>query len=336
MAEIFDIQWRSIEKYDVKLKQIEHFELHPEMLPFVGRNYPQTKILLLGESHYLSDDEDFEVKKMEGWYTKPSEKYAFKHPGYFNTRDVVHNFLIGCRSKAHSIFSNPAKALIEAWDLKDITDSEAYTAFAFFNYFQRPEANSGKSISLSKDDEESSAKVFNKIVEILKPQLVVFLSKKAYESYCQYKGKDIETKIEEVYHPTCKYWNKEGGKEKISGLFRKEPEFNGFLKKQQIKKEDVEIALKDKEYTIIEPRQRRFRENTMTCRVYGNDNDVSEIAWYVVIDGRRYGIGYVTALKSIWIWDYDNHCFVDENQIKELSSLGGLYRDIIDIICKEL
>ena len=74
----------------------------------------------------------------------------------------------------------------------------------------------------------------------------------------------------------------------------------------------------------------------MTCRVYGNDNDVSEIAWYVVIDGRRYGIGYVTALKSIWIWDYDNHCFVDENQIKELSSLGGLYRDIIDIICKEL
>ena len=336
MAEIFDIQWRSIVDYDGKLKEIRHFGLHPEMLPFVGRNYPQTKILLLGESHYLSDDEDFEVKKMEGWYTKQSNEYAFKHPGYFNTRDVVHNFLIGWRSKAHSIFSNPAKALIEAWDLKDITDSEAYTAFAFFNYFQRPEANSGKSILLSKDDEESSAKVFNKIVEVLEPQLVVFLSKKAYESYCPYKGKDEKFKIEEVYHPTCKYWNEEGGKQKISGLFRELEQFNGFLKKQQIKKEDIERALKDKEYTLIKAKQRRFRENIVTYRIYENDNDVSEIAWYAVVDGIRYGIGYVTALKNIWIWDYDNHCFVDENQIKEFSDLNELYLNIRDIICKEL
>ena len=69
MAEIFEKEWYSLTDYDSELKKIRHYQLHPEMLPYIGRHYPQTRILILGESHYLSEKEPIDVKHLEEWYT---------------------------------------------------------------------------------------------------------------------------------------------------------------------------------------------------------------------------------------------------------------------------
>ena len=66
MAQIFEKEWESIVDYDEQLKNVSHYRVHPEMMPFIGRNYPKTRILILGESHYVCP-EDREMISDE-WY----------------------------------------------------------------------------------------------------------------------------------------------------------------------------------------------------------------------------------------------------------------------------
>ena len=47
--------WQSVTDYDAELKGIEHYKIHSEMLPYVGKNYKKAKILLVGEDHALTN-----------------------------------------------------------------------------------------------------------------------------------------------------------------------------------------------------------------------------------------------------------------------------------------
>ena len=47
--------------FDDKLKEIEFYknsETHQFMLPYVGSNYEEYRVLLVAESHYLKNEED--------------------------------------------------------------------------------------------------------------------------------------------------------------------------------------------------------------------------------------------------------------------------------------
>ena len=49
------------ESYDNELKEIEFYknsETHQFMLPYVGSNYEEYRVLLVAESHYLGNEED--------------------------------------------------------------------------------------------------------------------------------------------------------------------------------------------------------------------------------------------------------------------------------------
>lgn len=331
MAIIFDKEWDSLTGFDNQLSAIPHYQLHPEMLPFIGRHYPETRILLLGESHYLSNEESEVTKQMRDWYKRSTQDFSFKWPSNFDTRGVVHNYLTGWRSKASTMFSNPAKALIEAWGLTEVNDGEAFTAFAFFNYFQRPAAYSGSSISPTIEDEEQAASILPQVIKILKPNKVIFLSKKAFDSYCRQAGDVDSSLIDYVYHPTSSYWNVEDGGKKLLGLFSSMRRYDGFSLNGSLTLEKANQVMSSSPYRFIQKRQRRFYDGTVTYRIYMDSNDpsnVSEIAWYYADGNKRFGMGYVVRSKIMWVWDYDTKRYMDEKAIKNHSRLMELYQDV--------
>ena len=333
LAVIFDTEWDSLTEFDDQLSAISHFQLHSEMLPFIGRHYPKTGILILGESHYLSNEESDKTKQLQNWYNRPTQDFSFKWPSNFDTRGVVHNYLIGRRSRASTMFSNPANVLIKAWGLKEVNDSEAFTGFAFFNYFQRPASDSGSSISLTNEDEERAATILSQIMSILKPSKVVFLSKKAFDSYRRQKGEVDDKLIEYVYHPTSPYWNKEGGGEKLFGIFSSSSmrRYYGFSSNGSLTLEKANQVLSSRPYRFIQNNQRRFYDGTVTYRIYQDSDDsssVNEVAWYYADGNRKFGIGYVVRSKIMWVWDDNAKWYMDETAIRNHHRLAELYQDV--------
>ena len=56
-------------EFDSKFQEIKHYQNHPQMMPFVGKDYGKfKKLLILAESHYLEDvDREYDIAK--DWYT---------------------------------------------------------------------------------------------------------------------------------------------------------------------------------------------------------------------------------------------------------------------------
>ena len=45
-------------KFDCELLKNDFLKRHHECLPFIGEDYDNCRLLLIGESHYVPDDED--------------------------------------------------------------------------------------------------------------------------------------------------------------------------------------------------------------------------------------------------------------------------------------
>ncbi len=329
---IMDQEWNSLTCYDDMLKQIKQYRLHESMLPFIGRHFPQTRILILGESHYLSNEENDETKELAEWYERPTEAFSFKYPDNFNTGRVVRSYLIGHRTKAHTMFSNPAKALIEAWKLEHVNDSEAFTAFAFMNYFQRPAASSGKTINLTENDEAQAFSHLNRDVESLVPALILLLSKKAMNSYKSIAGNNTDSRIAYANHPTSKYWNESQGKGAAIRLFSAIDRYSGFSRNGNLLKGDAMPALT--KYRIIKKHHKRFFGDEITVSIYPTFDtaNISEIVWHVVDQGTKLGIGYVVEKKLLWIWDYTDGRYLDTEALTKYPALKQLYKEVYQII----
>ena len=56
------------------------YKFHPELAPFIGKNYPQAtlKVLFLGESHYLPAAYNHRVE--QEWYERSTADYVFGLP----------------------------------------------------------------------------------------------------------------------------------------------------------------------------------------------------------------------------------------------------------------
>jgi hypothetical protein len=175
------------------------------MRPFIGKLWGRAgKILLIGESHYLNDDDEKASKKenkkiWENWY---------------NIRDAI--LETGFNPDAN----NTSKILC---------------SIAFMNFFQRPAFESGESISYNNEDVKIANETLNGVVDIIKADYLFFLSSKAWKSF------DKELLKEKVVghscHPTCQWWNMESKtytkpnrKERITG----KESFQYFVRKNKI------------------------------------------------------------------------------------------------------
>lgn len=231
------------QKYDVPLKQIGFFgRSHPEYLPFIGEKYDGSRILQIGESHFIPQSRDAEDRFPIGyfgkWWTDPCSELKQESTdghawvNWFNTRSVVADYLSGSRTRSHAIFTEMVKVFAQVCQgrtVRSITTEESrnYQHFAFMNFFQIPALYQGMKLwdsllcSAEKSEPtkklaheyasrmwdtaaEMSSKIADQVIDILEPAVIIFTSNSAWGAYSG-KYKDARNIIAAV-HPGCRYW----------------------------------------------------------------------------------------------------------------------------------
>ncbi|MGV8905797.1 MAG: hypothetical protein ACOH15_04275 [Acetobacterium sp.] len=214
--------------YDQKLMENEFYSrFHPEYLPYVGDNYDKTKILLCGESNYIDDsnsdlsDDVLRLIESPEWYTTDSRD-SEKLPSegcidWCQNRDIIVSCLRDKKNgdsipRSFYMYINPAKVFLDVFP--QIGNSwDAFTYFASMNYYQKPARKTGKSIEPTQFDNQFAVDNLCRVVKVLKPETIIFLSKKSFLAF-----KDSEPEeLKDMYigvcaHPTCAWWNRDDGR----------------------------------------------------------------------------------------------------------------------------
>lgn len=193
---------------------------HPYMLPFVGNNYVSPnhkKLLLVGESHYMPKNSTVH-HDINGWYNG-APILTVNEQGYCNTRStrIYKSGHLGKEIERNLQLIHPVCG--NAWE-----------EVAFINYFMRPTDNlQGIEIFWESSppsdeiyDREFAIHNFIKVVDVLKPDIMVLLSKLICDcveesdsrkpSFLNFKFWDWSNPrgIEYIYtnHPSCSHWNR--------------------------------------------------------------------------------------------------------------------------------
>jgi hypothetical protein len=191
------------------------YSLHPELFPFIGKLYPKAplKVFFLGESHYLPAAYNHKVG--QEWYERSTASYGFSAEAlaWLNTAPIIRHDVIesSYKNPAHSIYRNIGKVYGEVFAKGDYPQALEYIAFG--NYFLRPAEVCGESIIINGWNEE--VRSFQQLAALekqLQPALIVFVSKKAYESFvrvAQAQGATaLLSKAKSVPHPNSAWWNR--------------------------------------------------------------------------------------------------------------------------------
>lgn len=244
--------------YEKALDTIEFYQYHPEYKPFIGDLYDEFKILQVGESHYIGQNEKdadaFPIQYFDKWWTNPCEELKLhqdrrpsegKWGGWYDTRAVVDRFLNTRSNGGYCIFANMIRSLDRVYLNRETVymNEEVkthYQYFAFMNFFQMPSLYEGKKfwdsllISAQKQGNKQlayelwdkaaqvSANTLDTVINILKPEAVVITSVSAYDAYNKIHGDD--PKIIKATHPCCSWWNRKHGEDNLTGRERLEME----------------------------------------------------------------------------------------------------------------
>jgi hypothetical protein len=211
--------------YDIEFQdKILHFTNYPELLPFVGKNWDTSKkILLIGESHYLKYDElqnNTGIDYLNNWYSSNSKSLGESFKKNIRTRNNVSLVEQGYeKERALNIYRNLRNTLLGLGLAGVDSDNGVFDKFCYYNYFQKP-ANDlginklGRSIKALPEDNIFACKTLFKIVEILKPRTIIFVSKKSFQAFNQIYSLNKTfildgIKIDFVPHAGRQWWNKE-------------------------------------------------------------------------------------------------------------------------------
>ena len=194
-----DIKAYNTEKYNEALSKIEHFSKFNHMIPFVGSQYEKFKILIVAESFYLPQKSTIHLDKM--WYQKSTKDLNEEERNWTSPVFVIYDFLKNKKvDKGHTIFVNLKNALEEALDIQT---KDVYKYIAYYNFFQRP-AKYTESIKIISEDKDVSCKVFTRVFNVLKPNIVVVTSSKCRDNITF----PIEMKDKIIFtpHPVSAWW----------------------------------------------------------------------------------------------------------------------------------
>ncbi len=212
-------EYRDI-SFNPELLKINHYQYYPQMIPFVGKNYKETRLLVIAESHYLPPKtEDFDPEKLSNaWYEygkNPIPEIWENNPGKtVNLKEQVDSFNSENYEKKTYPAENALYWVYYTWTAKIVAadrwnnkghkifkilqkslKSERLMNCAFMNFFQRPvpAKKEGESIEkyLTPYDIEVAGDTLQKVCEILKPDKIFFVSAcawKFFENYIKKKG----------------------------------------------------------------------------------------------------------------------------------------------------
>ena len=197
---------------DQQLQQsIPFLNLVPGLLPHIGSSYAKAKrkIIIVGESHYLAKSLNNKVSR-DAWYDDTASVIEqVKHAnslGYIHTRGVIEDMLTGKFNKAYTIFYNLNREYQDVFS----TTTHLFEDAAYLNYFQRPAEQTGDSIKNNARDNQVAYDNLINLCTILNPDVVVFVSSKAYEAFRseEHKHGNAHFKHDAVPHPASAWWNK--------------------------------------------------------------------------------------------------------------------------------
>lgn len=198
-----------LEEYDFQLLKIEHYMKYPCMFPWIGKQYGEKykKVLFVAESHYFPDKSTAQLDA-ETWYKSNQHNLTIDELKYITTREVLSDHHL-----ENGIWREPEKIMNKSKILPPTESENVYDWFCFCNFFQRPAQKEGNELQINKLDIEKAYEVFVANLRILKPEIVIFLSSKAWNC-CKRKGID-DIVFDFVPHPSCAWWNRKSLKYRI-------------------------------------------------------------------------------------------------------------------------
>lgn len=201
-----------MELYLNELSQIEHYKKYPNLIPWIGNAYKQSKnkVLILGESHYLDKNSSYHHEPTK-WYEGIDVTDA-KDLSWMRTATIIQNGINnGWKEKSKLIYKNLSKALVES-KVDEFNVEQPFHKICYLNYFQRPAEVTGKSINASELDSKVSCAVVNNVIDIVEPNIVVFSSTLAW-GHAKKSGLINELKRQgikcvRVPHAGMPWWNR--------------------------------------------------------------------------------------------------------------------------------
>ena len=205
--------------YNLSFLSFPFYKSHPYMFPFVGDDYESSKhkkLLLIGESHYLPEGSTVHHDAVKWYNGEP----------VLTEKEVDWCDTCGTRNSGHF-----GPEINRCLNLVLPLGGDGWNQVAFLNYFLRPadyqEGENDKGISkLWKNyggqdlDREFAIKNLIRVLEIIEPELFVFLSSNACTcaenvDFKKYFGGELwdwteKRGIEYCYtaHPSCSWWNR--------------------------------------------------------------------------------------------------------------------------------
>ena len=207
----------NIQKLKQQLSEIDFYKQFPMMIPFIGDYYISTnhrRMLLVGESFYLPKSSTIHLDA-KAWY-QASENQLKTVDGEKGKKEDEKEWincdgLLKCdwNSKGHKIYQE-----LNTWIGKTrlLFKSRPIDEIAFTNFFVRP-AIKGKSIKDYKKvdkeiDKEKANEIFKCVLNVLQPNIVIFVSKFAYECVDKTIVKNNKDMVVDyVVHPCSTCWH---------------------------------------------------------------------------------------------------------------------------------
>lgn len=207
------------------------------LMPYVGQLYNETGILLVTESKYINDENDFEEgKKFFLWMLdkitnnsteKPNEEYINNHKHQIYSLEPFTQFYKRLTTKENNHKWPFLKLMSEIERIYGYTKENSIKSFAFMNFFSIPvicKNNTNKGYNKTVFNKLISCKyktrkerndlwekyvsfcseTLDNVIKIIKPKLILLASNISYNSYCG-KYKD-DNRVIHLYHPSGRSW----------------------------------------------------------------------------------------------------------------------------------
>jgi hypothetical protein len=166
------------------------------MMPYVGGNYESSshaKMLLLGESFFFPDESTIHHVP-EAWYQLNEESLNGDECQYADSRDLLPRL-------GHKMYAE-ISACLDTLGLAGNEGSISHVAYT--NAFMRPAVGEGESFEKCSTplDCGKSREITAQLIRVLKPDVVVYLSKYAWGASGKFVADEIsEVNFESVCHP---------------------------------------------------------------------------------------------------------------------------------------
>jgi len=209
--------------YKTQLLEIEAFKRFPSLIPHVSENYNNgkyRKLFLVWESYYDTQDKGKEYyENREKWYNLNGSCSNDEMHELWKKNDWRKYWNFECKIDKNGCNKNGATFLNPERELKKFSDEkDSYSFCTGYNYFLRPASpkQTGKQqrfiFTPKKEDHEYAFNAFCKIIEVIKPELIVFFSSKARDSFKKQKKKNnskfSDIRIKYFQHPSSPWWHR--------------------------------------------------------------------------------------------------------------------------------